>query len=144
MHLTLGFLPHFNEKPNGGVIMNVSSVLGYNPTSVVNPVYNGTKAWVHFFSTNIRTQLQQVGSKVRVIEIVPPTVETDLHRERTDPDDNKKSKGNKSAMSIDEFIKDVENGWREDKDTIPAGPAKGAVDKWFDTYGEGYQKAVSG
>jgi len=144
MHLTLGFLKHFNSLENGGVIMNVSSVLGFNPTSVVNPVYNGTKAWLHFFSTNIRTQLQQAGSKVKVVEIVPPTVETDLHRERKDPDDNKKSKGNKSAMSVDEFIADVEAGWKEDKDTIPAGPAKAVVAKWFDAYGEGYQKAVGG
>lgn len=37
MHLTLGLLPHFKQKP-GAVVMNVSSVLGYIPTSVINPV----------------------------------------------------------------------------------------------------------
>ncbi len=98
MHLTLGFLKHFNSLPDGGVIMNVSSVLGYNPISVVNPVYNGTKAWIHFFSTNVRTQLAQADSKVKMVEIVPPTVETALHRERKDQDDNRKSKGNKAAL----------------------------------------------
>ena len=54
--------------------MNVSSVLGYNPTSLINPVYNGTKAWVHFFSMTLRSQLQQAGSKVKVIEILSPSV----------------------------------------------------------------------
>lgn len=37
MHLAVGLLPHFKTKP-GAVIMNVSSLLGYNPTSVINPV----------------------------------------------------------------------------------------------------------
>jgi short-subunit dehydrogenase involved in D-alanine esterification of teichoic acids len=91
LHLSLNLLPHFNSQPNGGVIMNISSALGYLPYSVVNPVYNGTKAWVHMFSMNLRTQLAQAGSKVRVVEIVPPSVETDLHRERKNPDNNKRA-----------------------------------------------------
>jgi len=99
MHLSVCLVPNFNSLPNGGVIMNVSSVLGYNLFSLVNPVYNGTKAWVHLFTTNLRSQLRQAGSKIKVVEIVPPTVETALHRERKDPDDNKKQHGNASALS---------------------------------------------
>jgi short-subunit dehydrogenase len=41
--------PHFNSLPNGGVIMNVPSVLGYNPFSLLNAVYNGSKTWVQLF-----------------------------------------------------------------------------------------------
>lgn len=37
MHLAVGLLPHLKQKP-GAVIINVSSVLGYIPTSVINPV----------------------------------------------------------------------------------------------------------
>ena len=37
MHLAVELLHHFKQKP-GAVIMNVSSVLGYIPTSVINPV----------------------------------------------------------------------------------------------------------
>lgn len=61
--------------------MNVSSVLGYLPSSVISPVYNETKAGIHMFSLSLRTQLAQAGSQVRVVETVPPSVETDLHRE---------------------------------------------------------------
>jgi short-subunit dehydrogenase involved in D-alanine esterification of teichoic acids len=100
LYLSVGLVPHFNSLPNGGVIMNVSSVLGYNPFSIVNPVYNGTKTWVHFFTMNLRTQLRDAGSRIKVVEIVPPTVETALHRERKDPDDNKKEHGNKVALSL--------------------------------------------
>lgn len=118
MHLAVGLLPHVRRRKEGAIIMNVSSTLGYLPTSIFNPVYNGSKAWVHFFSTNLRTQLQ--GTNVRVIEIAPPQVSTDLHRERKDPDDNK----GPSAMSIAEFMNDVVAAWKEDRDTIGAGPSK--------------------
>ena len=39
MHLAVGLLPHFKNK-SGAVIINVSSVLGYIPTSVINPVFH--------------------------------------------------------------------------------------------------------
>ena len=37
-----------------------------------------------------------------MVEIIPPAVETDLHRERVDPDDNKRAKGNKMALTVEE------------------------------------------
>jgi short-subunit dehydrogenase involved in D-alanine esterification of teichoic acids len=141
LHLTVSLVPHFNSLPNGGVIMNVSSVLGYNPFSLVNPVYNGTKAWMNFFTMNLRTQLRQAGSKIKVVEIVPPTVETALHRERKDPDDNKKVHGNSSALSVAEFIEQIQEGWHNDEDTCAAGLGRELVEKWYSAYGEAYTKA---
>lgn len=141
MHLSVGFVPHFNSLPNGAVIMNVSSVLGYNPVSLVNPVYNGTKAWLHSFTMNLRTQLRDAGSKIKVVEIVPPTVETALHRERNDPDDNKKSSGNTSALSVAEFTAQIKLGWEQNQDVCPAGLGHEIVEKWYSTYGEAYSKA---
>ncbi|KAF2101387.1 NAD(P)-binding protein [Rhizodiscina lignyota] len=141
MHLSVSLVPHINSLPNGGVIMNVSSVLGYNPFSIVNPVYNGTKAWVHFFTLNLRSQLRVAQSKIKVVEIVPPTVETALHRERKDPDDNKKDHGNKVALSVSEFMEQVLEGWKSDKDVCPAGLGHELVDKWYNAYGEAYTKA---
>jgi len=141
LHLSASLVPHFNSLPNGAVIMNVSSVLGYNPFSLVNPVYNGTKAWVHFFTMNLRTQLRQAGSKIKVVEIVPPTVETDLHRERKDPNDNKKAHGNAVALSVPEFMEQVLEGWKSNKDVAPAGLGHELVEKWYSAYGEAYTKA---
>ena len=54
MHLSIGFLEHFKSK-KAATIINVSSVLGFIPISIVNPVYNGTKAWLHFWTMNLRT-----------------------------------------------------------------------------------------
>ena len=137
MHLTVQFLPHLLEKKNG-VVVNVSSVLGFLPSSVINPVYNGTKAWVHFFTLNLRTQY---AGKVKVVEIAPPTVSTALHRERTDPNDNSKEK-NQSALSLEEFITEVEAGWKEGKDLIAPGPAGKVVSVWQEGLGKKYEQAT--
>jgi len=142
LHLCILFLPHFLSHPSGGVIMNVSSILGYIPTSIINPVYNGTKAWLHFFTMNLRSQIQwKEGDRVKVVEIAPPTVSTDLHREREDPDDNKKEK-NKGALSVEEFMEFVKKGWEEDRETIGAGMSEGVVSRWFSEFGGDYENAA--
>lgn len=70
MHLAVGLLPHFRTK-KAATIMNVSSVLGYIPFSIINPVYNGSKAFVHFNTMNMRTQLAAAGDdNIKVVEIV--------------------------------------------------------------------------
>jgi short-subunit dehydrogenase involved in D-alanine esterification of teichoic acids len=142
MHLTLHLLPHF-QKQESGVIMNVSSILGFNPTTLINPVYNGTKAWLHSFTLNLRTELANSQQRIKVVEIAPPSVETDLHRERKDPDDNKRAAGNKIAMTVPEFMAEVEQGWKEDADIIAPGRAGAVVAKWYEAYGKGYSMATS-
>ena len=138
MHLAIGLLPHLKTKAHP-LIVNVSSVLGYIPFSIVNPVYNGTKAWSHFWSMNLRTQLKD--TNVKVIEIAPPTVATELHRERADPDDNKKEK-NSSALSVEEFMDEVSKDWLAGHDVIGAGMAKGVIDRWYKEFGPQYEKAA--
>jgi short-subunit dehydrogenase involved in D-alanine esterification of teichoic acids len=129
MHLSLHLLSHLKSKPNA-LIVNVSSVLGFVPFSIINPVYNGTKAWVHFWSMALRTQLKD--SNVRLVEIAPPTVATDLHREREDPDDNKKEK-NQAALSVDEFVEEV-------MEMIGAGMAGDIVKSWEESMGSVFEE----
>ncbi|KAF1827573.1 short-chain dehydrogenase [Dissoconium aciculare CBS 342.82] len=140
MHLAVGLLPHFRSK-SGAVIMNVSSLLGFVPFSIINPVYNGTKAWVHFWSMNLRTQLEHAGDNIRVVEIAPPAVGTDLHREREDPDDNKKHK-NPVSLSVEEFMEDFVSQLNEGKETIGAGPSIAVVDRWYKEFSGDYEKAA--
>ncbi|CZS97335.1 related to oxidoreductase [Rhynchosporium graminicola] len=141
MHLTIGFLEHFKSKP-AATIMNISSLLGYIPTSIINPVYNATKAWMHFWTMNLRTQLanDERGKNIKVVEIAPPTVATNLHRDREDPDDNKKE-NNKKSLSLPEFMEFVAKGWKKDQDTIGAGMAQGVVAQWYETFGQDYEEA---
>lgn len=92
---------------------------------------------------NLRTQLSkdERGKNIKVVEIAPPTVATDLHRERSNPDDNKKE-NNPNALSVEEFMEFVREGLEGDRDTIGAGMSVEVVEKWFGTFGESYEKAA--
>ncbi|KUI53244.1 putative oxidoreductase DltE [Cytospora mali] len=138
MHLAVGLLEHFKSKP-AALIINVSSVLGFVPFSIINPVYNGTKAWLHFWSMALRVQLKDTG--IRVVEIAPPQVGTDLHREREDPDDNKKHKS-PGSLDVDEFIEEVGARLERGEETFSAGPMQGVVEQWFEAYGERFDGAA--
>ncbi len=143
LHLCVGLIQkHFVNLPSA-VIMNVSSGLGFVPFMVINPVYNGTKAWLHFFTTTIRTQIEHAGKNIKVIEIVPPAVETDLHRDRVNPDDNKKSSGAKTSLSIEEYMADVSKGWEADQDTIAPGMSQTSVDAWENAFGKRYKEMTA-
>jgi uncharacterized oxidoreductase len=74
MHLSMLFVHHFLKKPEAA-IMNVSSGLAFSPLSFM-PTYCATKAALHSFSLSLRHQLRETG--IRVVEIIPPKVNTDL------------------------------------------------------------------
>ena len=144
MHLTMHLLPHLKSHSAAGgpaLIMNVSSVLGISPFSIINPVYNGSKAWLHCWTMNLRSQLARDRTDVRVVEIIPPSVGTDLHRERENPDDNKKHKG-ADALTVEEFIEEIAAELEADKEVVTAGKmGRESVEKWSGAFGEGYRVA---
>jgi uncharacterized oxidoreductase len=72
--MTAAFLPHLKSKASATII-NVSSGLAFVPMARF-PVYCATKAFVHSFTVSLRHQLRD--TSVRVIELAPPWVATDL------------------------------------------------------------------
>lgn len=74
MHLSMLFIPHLlkMERP---AILNVSSGLAFLPMAFM-PTYCATKAALHSFTMSLREQLK--ATPIRVVEIVPPAVNTDL------------------------------------------------------------------
>lgn len=76
IYLTARFVPALLERPEAAVV-NVSSGLGFVPLAFM-PVYCATKAALHSFSVSLRRQLED--TSVRVFELVPPTVDTELDR----------------------------------------------------------------
>ena len=76
VHLTALFIPHLMRQESAAIV-NVSSGLGFIPLAIM-PVYCATKAAIHSFSLSLRHQLRD--TSVRVFEVIPPTVDTNLDR----------------------------------------------------------------
>jgi uncharacterized oxidoreductase len=76
IYLSAYFIPDFREREESAII-NISSGLAFVPLAAV-PVYCATKAAVHSFSVSLRHQLRD--TPIKVFEIIPPTVDTELDR----------------------------------------------------------------
>ena len=68
------FIPLLLEKKESAII-NVSSGLAFKPLAV-KAIYSATKAAVHSFTVSLRHQLKD--TSIKVFEIIPPTVATEL------------------------------------------------------------------
>src|SRR5690554_7143987 len=89
-------LPTLQLNDNAAIV-NISSGLAIVPKAQA-PVYCGTKAAIHIFSKALRYQLD----KVKVFEIIPPLVDTEMTKDR--------GKGKISPQKlVDEFIKAFKN-----------------------------------
>ena len=80
IHLSACFAPLLAEKKEAAII-NITSGLGFIPLADV-PLYAASKAALHSFSISLRHQLKD--TSIRVFEIVPPIVDTDLGKGTTD------------------------------------------------------------
>ena len=76
VHLSALFIPHLMTMKEAAVV-NVSSGLAFVPLAIV-PVYCATKAATHSFSMSLRHQLKK--TSVKIFELIPPTVDTQLDR----------------------------------------------------------------
>ena len=93
-------------------LVNVGSGLGYVPL-VAAPVYSAWKAAVHSFTISLRRQLTD--SPVRVVELIPPVVETDLHRGQ--------SRKPPRAMKLDAFVRTAMAGLDAGRPEVRVGLA---------------------
>lgn len=95
IHLSSLLAPHLRNM-DGAAIINISSGLAFAPLSFM-PVYCATKAAIHSVSLSLRHQLKD--THVKVFEIAPPAVDTELGHDRRE--DKSQSHG---GMPVDDFI----------------------------------------
>lgn len=93
-------------------IINTTSVLSYLP-AVLAPTYSATKAALRFYTESLRKHFEIIGSSVKVFELLPPLVETDM----TEGLDEKK-------MSPEDVIKALVAAIYKDQYTVRVGPTK--------------------
>jgi short-subunit dehydrogenase involved in D-alanine esterification of teichoic acids len=99
-------------------LVHVSSGLAFVPL-VAAPVYSATKAAVRAFTVALRAQLRPTG--VQVVELIPPVVDTNLHRglPRMPP----------RAMALDAFVRAAMRGLDARRDEVTVGDAGGPQDR---------------
>ena len=95
IRLTAALLSSLQKQPRA-TIMNVSSGLAFVPLAMT-PTYCATKAAIHSYTQSLRYQLKE--TKVEVIELIPPYVQTTLMGDQQANDPN--------AMPLGEFITEV-------------------------------------
>src|SRR6184192_4570284 len=79
---------------NKGTVISVSSALAFVPLPAA-PIYSATKAAIHSYTQSLRFQLEETG--VKVIELMPPAVKTDMTTELAE--------GGGSVITTDELVK---------------------------------------
>jgi uncharacterized oxidoreductase len=119
IYLSAYFIPWFLKKKEAAII-NVSSGLGFVPITAM-PIYCATKAAVHSFTVSLRHQLK--GTSIKVFEIVPPAVDTELGKGTTS-DESEEYRGIPASVVAEATIKALANNEYE----IIVGEAKGLVE----------------
>jgi uncharacterized oxidoreductase len=126
IHLSSLFAPHLAGQKNAAIV-NISSGLAFCPIAHM-AVYCATKAALHSFTLSLRHQLKD--TPVKVFEIIPPSVDTELGHDRRA--DKTQTHG---GMPVAEFIEGAMEALREDIFEAPIGPAQGLRAKREELFG---------
>ena len=109
IRLTSALIEHLKAQPSATILYN-TSVLGFTPMAATS-VYSATKAALHSYVLSQRFKLRN--SSVRVIELAPPWVRTDLMNSREA----------EAAMPLEDFLREVMQQLGTDALEILAGNA---------------------
>ena len=119
------FIKHLSSKENGTII-NISSGLAFVPIAFM-PVYCATKAAIHSFTISLRYQLKN--TSIKVFEIAPPSVDTELGHDRRV--DKTQSHG---GLPVDQFLKEAMEALDNDIFEAPIADSKFLKEKGMDAF----------
>ncbi|KAH9997460.1 hypothetical protein F4779DRAFT_179272 [Xylariaceae sp. FL0662B] len=130
VHLTAAFLPHLQSLRTDTHLVFVSASLALVPSLVRAPGYCASKAALHSWITVLRQQLRDAGdARVRVVEVFPPAVQTELHDTRHQPD---MVGGGEIGMPLAAFVEQMYAGLEKGRsDQFVVGHAQA----WLETGG---------
>ncbi len=93
-------------------IINTTSILSYVP-SLLEATYSASKVALRFYTETLRKHLQILNSNVKVFELLPPVVATEMTAER-----------NGKKMTSENLVKALISGLKKDQFTIRVGDTK--------------------
>lgn len=119
LHLTKAFLPYLQKQaPKETSLVFTTSGLALVPI-LHCPNYCSTKAALHHHILAMRQQLKRAKSNVKIIELFPPAVQTELH------DFEMGEKGKQVGMPLKDFTEEAFAGLcTEDNEQIPVQAVK--------------------
>ncbi|MCQ9638096.1 SDR family NAD(P)-dependent oxidoreductase [Chryseobacterium sp. WG14] len=97
---------------NEAAIINTTSILSMTP-SLIEATYSSSKTALAFYTVSLREHLRIIGSKVKIFELIPPLVATEMTADRND-----------KKISSQEMVKGLINGLSKDHYTIRVGDSK--------------------
>lgn len=115
VHLASLFSSHLTSKKEAAIV-NISSGLAFVPIAFM-AVYCATKSAIHSLTLSLRYQLKE--TSVKVFEIAPPAVDTELGHDRRE--DKSQTHG---GMPVAEFIAAAMEAIKTDQLEAPIGTAR--------------------
>lgn len=116
IHLASLFIPLLSGHKDAAII-NITSGLAFAPLAMY-PVYCATKAALHSFSMSLRHRLSK--TSVKVFEIAPPLVQTELKV----PGDNGHPEMNAHGITVQAFLDEAMEAIKNDKFEYAVGQAE--------------------
>jgi uncharacterized oxidoreductase len=93
-------------------IINTTSILSIIP-SVLEATYSASKTALAFYTKSLRSHLNTINSTVKIFELLPPLVDTDMVADRPD-----------KKISPEVLVKSLIDGLKKDSYTIRVGDSK--------------------
>lgn len=93
-------------------IINTTSILSIVP-SLIEATYSSSKTALAFYTVSLREHLKIIGSNVKIFELIPPLVATEMTAERSD-----------KKISTEEMVKGLIYGLQKNQYTIRVGDTK--------------------
>ncbi|MFW0717541.1 SDR family oxidoreductase [Pedobacter sp. N23S346] len=93
-------------------IINTTSILSMVP-SLLEATYSASKTALAFYTKSLREHLRIIDSSIKVFELLPPLVDTEMTAQRSE-----------KKLSPDQFVKALISGLQKDQYTIRIGDTK--------------------
>lgn len=106
------FFLNMLESRKESAIINTTSILSYVP-SLLEATYSASKSALAFYTVALREHLRILNSKIKVFELLPPVVATEMTAAR-----------NNKKMTPEELVKGLISGLEKNQYTIRVGDTK--------------------
>ena len=154
LHGTKAFLPHLKAAPDGGHVINISSIFGLFAQPSMS-AYNSTKFAVRGLTESLRQELDLEDAGVSASCVHPGGIKTNIARSARMDDSLGELMGNQDNSQLqnqfeklfrttaDQAARTILKGVRRDKRRILIGPDAHAVDLMQRFLPTGYQRLVT-